>query len=120
MSTSSSDRKNSRYRCNQKMCVRYTANGQKFMVSGRCTVVNKTGIGASVAAELVIGQEVLLEIALNKEPAPRRLKAQVRNRQGSIYGFQFVESDERTAAYLAALFNPESEIKPAAHFARSA
>jgi hypothetical protein len=118
--SSPSERKNSRFRCNQKLCVRYSVNGQKFIASGKCTVVNKTGIGASVAGELAIGQEVLLEIALNKEPAPRRLKAQVRNRSGSVYGFQFMESDERTAAYLAALFTPETEIKPKLQFARSA
>ena len=119
MSTTS-ERKTSRFRCNQKLCVRYSLNGQKFLASGRCTVVNKAGIGAIVAGDLAIGQEVLLEIALNKEPAPRRLKAQVRNRQGSTYGFQFIESDDRTAAYLAALFTPEMEIKPKAQFARSA
>jgi hypothetical protein len=95
------------------LCVRYEANGQKFMISGRCKVVGKGGIGAQLPAELAIGQQTFLEISLGKMPAPRRFKAEVRNIEqvagaGKIHGFQFIEADERSTAVLNVLFKPEA------------
>jgi hypothetical protein len=120
MPTPDAAARKTRYRCNQKLCVRYEVNGQKMLVSGRCTAVNKRGIGATVAGELAIGQQVWLEISLNNLPAPRRLRAEVKNRKGTTYGFEFKEADERTSAFLSALFMPDAEIKPKATIARTA
>jgi hypothetical protein len=93
--------------------VRYEVNGQQFIIGGRCKVVSKGGIGAQLPAELAIGQESFLEISLGKMPAPRRFKAKLRNIEqvvgaGRIYGFQFMEADERSIAVLNVLFRPEA------------
>jgi hypothetical protein len=99
--------------------VRYEANGQKFMISGRCKTVGKGGIGALLPAELAIGQETFLEISLGQMPpgclgiVTRRFKAEVRNIEevtgaGKIHGFQFTEVDERATAVLNVLFRPEA------------
>jgi|SRR5205807_6903798 len=103
------ERKYIRYGCDQRLCVRYHTEGQDFAVYGRCTVVGKGGIGSLLpAAELEIGQVVSVEISVSAPAAPGSLKAQVKNRHGSSYGFQFLESDGRAAATLAPLFRPEA------------
>ena len=103
------ERKYIRYGCDQRLCVRYHSDGHDFAVYGRCTVVGKGGIGSLLpAAELEIGQVVSVEIAISTPATPGALKAQVKNRHGSSYGFQFLESDVRAAATLAPLFRPEA------------
>ena len=98
-----------RYRCNQRLCVRYRLDGQEFIAYGRCNIVGRGGIGAQLpAVELEIGQVVSLEIALSTSAAPTVLKAQVKNRQGLNYSFQFLEADGRAAAQLQVLFKPEA------------
>lgn len=111
---SAANRKFPRYKCQQRLFVRYRANGHDAIVCGRCTVVGKGGIGAELKAELEIGQVVLLEISMPTAPAPRRLKAQIRNREGFNYGFQFLESDPMTISFLGQLFHPDSVLVPAA------
>jgi hypothetical protein len=103
------ERKYIRYGCDQRLCVRYRVEGHDFAVYGRCKVVGKGGIGSLLpAAELEIGQVVSVEISISN-PAPlSALKAQVKNRHGSSYGFQFLESDSRAATILSPLFRPES------------
>jgi hypothetical protein len=105
-------RKHPRYRCDQMLRVRYRANGQDFIISGRCKVIGKGGIGAVLPAGLEIGQEAYLEISLTNAPAPRRFKAEVRNWQNDTYGFQFKEADERSTAVLTFLFKPDKLIPP--------
>jgi hypothetical protein len=101
-------RKHLRYRCNRKLCVRYRSNGQQFIAYGRCTIVGRGGIGAMMpAVELEIGQIVSLEISLATPAASGVLKAQVKSRQGSTYGFQFLAADSRATAPLHDLFRPE-------------
>ena len=102
-------RKYLRYRCNQRLCVRYRIDGQDFIAYGRCTVVGEGGIGALLpAADLEIGQVVSLEVSLSTPAAPRPFKAQLKNRHGSKCGFQFMESDGRAAAMLGGLFQPDA------------
>jgi len=101
-------RKHLRYRCNRRLCVRYRASGQQFIAYGRCTTVGRGGLGAMMpAVELEIGQIVSLEISLATPAAPGVLKAQVKSRQGSTYGFQFLAADSRATAALHDLFRPE-------------
>ncbi len=103
------ERKYIRYGCDQRLCVRYRVEGHDFAVYGRCKVVGKGGIGSLLpAAELEIGQVVSVEIAVSTPYEPSPLKAQVKNRHGSSYGFQFLEPDTRAAAMLAPLFKPEA------------
>jgi len=72
-------------------------------------MVGKGGIGALLpAVDLEIGQLVSLEIALSTPAAPTLLKAQVKNREGRNYSFQFLETDGRAAALLQDLFQPEA------------
>ncbi|HEV3041027.1 MAG TPA: PilZ domain-containing protein [Candidatus Angelobacter sp.] len=103
------ERKYIRYGCDQRLCVRYRVEGHDFAVYGRCKVVGKGGLGSLLpAAELEIGQVVSVEIAIANPAPPSTLKAQVKNRHGSNYGFQFLESDSRTAIVLSPLFRPEA------------
>ena len=103
------DRKHIRYRCNQRLCVRYRIGGQEFIAYGRCNIVGKGGIGAFLpGVELELGQVVTLEVTLSTGGTPNVLKAQVKNRQRQNYGFQFLESDGRVTAVLQVLFRPEA------------
>ena len=103
------ERKYIRYGCDQRLCVRYRVEGHDFAVYGRCKVVGKGGIGSLLpAAELEIGQVVSVEISVSNPAPPSTLKAQVKNRHGSSYGFQFLESDNRAATILSPLFRPEA------------
>jgi len=109
--TARPDRKNIRYRCNQRLCVRYRAEGQEFIAYGRCTIVGRGGIGALLpGVELELGQVVTLEIALSTPAAPSVLRAQLKNCRGQNYGFQFLEGDGRVAAVLEVLFRPEEVV----------
>jgi hypothetical protein len=102
-------RKHLRYRCNQRLCVRYQCNGQQFIAYGRCTIVGKGGIGASMpAVELEIGQVVSLEISISGPAAPGVLRAQVKSRSGSTYGFQFLSTAVQSTATLRKLFQPDA------------
>jgi len=102
-------RKNARYRCNQKLCVRYRAKQQEFITYGRCTVVGRGGIGAELpsAAQLANGQEVRLELTVDGPTTKVILKAQVKGRSGAHYAFQFLEKEGHAAAMLEALFLAE-------------
>jgi hypothetical protein len=106
----SQQRKYPRYRCNQKLCARYRIDGQYFIAFGRCTTVGKGGIGAFLTAELPLGQVASLEISLSASGVPQPVKAQVKNRRGQNYGFQFVELPERASAGLRLLFQPAAAV----------
>ena len=103
-------RKHLRYRCNQKLCARYRIDGQDFIAYGRCTTVGMGGIGAFLAAELPLGQIASLEISLSTSGIPQQFKAQVKNRRGSNYGFQFLEMPERAGPGLRLLFQPSAAV----------
>ena len=107
------ERKYIRYGCDQRLCVRYRVEGHNFAVYGRCKVVGKGGIGSLLpAAELEIGQVVSVEISVSNPAPPSTLKAQVKNRHGSNYGFQFLEPDTRVATILSPLFRCEGPVLP--------
>ena len=101
-------RKFPRYRCNHSVRIRYRANNSEQIVFGRCIMVSKGGIGALVGAELAIGQVVYLELAIPTNTGSRALKAQVKNRNRSSYGFQFIEADPRSITILLPLFDPKA------------
>ena len=63
------NRKHTRYRCNQRLCVRYRIDRQEFIAYGRCTEVGRGGIGAEMpAGELPIAQAVRLDQHGDKGP----------------------------------------------------
>ncbi len=84
------------------------------MAFGRCLVVGQGGIGAELPADLAVGQITQLEITLPSTATPRRIKAQVRNRNRSNYGFEFMDMDALTLAILSKLFQPQALLTPAA------
>jgi hypothetical protein len=103
-------RKNARYRCNQKLCVRYRAKQQEFIAYGRCTEVGRGGIGAELpgALQLAAGQDVRLELTIDGPSDKVILKAQVKDRNGTHYSFQFQEKEGPAAAMLQTLFQPDA------------
>jgi PilZ domain-containing protein len=106
----SPQRKHARYRCNQKLCVRYRIDGQDFIAYGRCTMVGKGGLGAHLPAELPLGQVATLEISLTVGGIPQTVKGQVVNRRGPNYGFQFLEVTDRAVIGLRTLFQPQPAV----------
>src|SRR5690242_10117598 len=104
-------RKHARYRCNQKLCVRYRVEKQDFIAYGRCTEIGTGGIGAEIpAGELPIGQPVRLEVIMSARAEPIRLNGQVKSRNGTHYGFQFAATGAPGAAMLRALFQADTVI----------
>lgn len=102
-------RKLARYRCNQKLCVRYRIEGQEFIAYGRCTEVGSGGIGAEIQSSAIpVDQTVRLEISMAHSAAPVALKAEVRGRQGTHYAFKFLDAEAPRAALLRPLFTPDA------------
>jgi len=57
---------------------------------GRCTDLSEGGVGAMVAGELSIGQQVAVELRLPNVGVPLRARALVRYQGRLHYGFEFV------------------------------
>ena len=57
---------------------------------GRCTDLSEDGVGAMVAGELSIGQQVAVELRLPNVGVPLRARALVRYQGRLHYGFEFV------------------------------
>ncbi|MBZ5523466.1 MAG: PilZ domain-containing protein [Acidobacteriia bacterium] len=109
--TGTAVRKHVRYRCYQNLSVRYRIKNQEMIASGRCTVVGKGGLGALLpAAQLEVGQEVLLEITISRVAATVALKARVKDRHGLNHGFEFLENAGRVTVTLKPLFQEEAII----------
>jgi hypothetical protein len=107
--TGTAVRKHIRYRCYQKLSVRYRIRNQEVIASGHCTVVGKGGLGAFLpATQLEIGQEVVLEIAISRAAATVALKARVKDRRGLNHGFEFLENAGRVTVTLQPLFQEEA------------
>ncbi len=70
--------------------VRMASNADYRIIHGRGTDLSCGGVAAVVAAELVIGQSVDLEISLPYASQPIRVRATVRNRDSYRYGLEFV------------------------------
>src|SRR5258708_22554972 len=102
-------RKHARYRCDQRLCVRYRTQDQDVIAYGRCTVAGKGGIDALLTkAELEVGEEVALEIVLSQAAGTVALNARVKNRRGRNHGFEFLENAGRVTVTLKPLFQPEA------------
>ena len=102
-------RKIARYRCNQKLCVRYRIGRQDFIVYGRCTEVGSGGLGAEIQSSTIpIEETVRLELSLDQSAAPVALKAEVKGRQGTHYAFRFLDTEAPRVALLRVLFTPDA------------
>jgi PilZ domain len=74
-----------RYLMDQRLVIR----GERTL-HGRTKDISESGIGATVAGELNIGEVVELEFYLTGSLTPVKLNAQVKYRQGFQYGFHFI------------------------------
>ncbi len=80
-----------RGRCQAPLVVVVTIQGGKTVVlRGTCKDLNENGMGAELMGELLIGDSVLLELSLPNLDERLKLHANVRHRQRSHYGFEFV------------------------------
>ena len=61
------------------------------VLRGRCTNISEGGLGATMAGQLSVGQEIQMELALDSASDHVKVKAVVRNTFGFHYGFEFVE-----------------------------
>jgi c-di-GMP-binding flagellar brake protein YcgR len=65
-------------------------NGEHRVLHGRGTDLSCGGVAAVIAADLVIGQTIDVEVTLPYTTQPVRVRATVRNRDSYRYGLQFV------------------------------
>jgi hypothetical protein len=74
-----------RYQMDQRLVVRAGTT-----LHGRTKDISEIGLGATVAGELNLDQEVELEFFVTGSLTPFKLKAEVRYLQGFHCGFRFV------------------------------
>jgi PilZ domain len=78
-----------RYLMDQRLIVR-----AERLFHGRTKDISESGIGATVAGELKMGEVVELEFHLTGSLTPAKLQAEVKYRQGFQYGFHFLNATE--------------------------
>lgn len=61
------------------------------VLRGRCTNISEGGLGATIAGQIKVGEEVNMELALDATADHVKVKAVVRNTFGFHYGFEFVD-----------------------------
>jgi len=61
------------------------------VLRGRCANISEGGLGATMAGQLAVGEEIQMELALDAAADHLKVKAVVRNTFGFHYGFEFVE-----------------------------
>lgn len=60
------------------------------VVHGRCTTVSEGGFGAILTGDLPEHGHVWVEFRTSKVPQDARFQAEIRQRRGFQYGFQFI------------------------------
>lgn len=78
-----------RYLMDQRLVIR----GERTL-HGRTKDISESGLGATVAGELKIGEIVELDFHLTGSLTPVKLQAEVKYRQGFQYGFHFLNVTE--------------------------
>jgi PilZ domain len=78
-----------RYLMDQRLIIR-----AERLLHGRTKDISESGVGATVAGELNIGDVVELEFHLTGSLTPVKLRAEVKYRQGFQYGFHFLDITE--------------------------
>jgi hypothetical protein len=82
-------RAHSRYLLDLRIAVR----AQETFI-GRTKDIAEGGLGATIPANIDIGEIVELEVQLPDAKEPLKIKAEVRYRHGFQYGFKFVQVTE--------------------------
>jgi len=78
-------------------------------VSGRCITVSEGGFGAIMSGELPERGDVWVEFRSPKVPADLRFKAEIRQRRGFQYGFQFSAPSPRHKIAIRQIFAEGAE-----------
>lgn len=73
-------------------------------VHGRCITVSEGGFGAILTNELPDQGEVWVEFRTSKIPQGTRFHAQIRQRRGFQYGFQFVAPSPKQNILIRQIF----------------
>jgi len=78
---------------------------------GRTTELGQDGIGATLTADLELGEIVTLEIPLPLSPYPLKIRAIVRYCDGLRYGFEFLtltEAQRETVRRVCEILNAKA------------
>jgi len=92
-----------RRKLDMRIRVAVQAESNEF-VSGRCITVSEGGFGAIMSGELPDGGAVWVEFRSAKVPPEMRFKAEVRQRRGFQYGFQFVAPSPKHKIIIRQIF----------------
>jgi hypothetical protein len=97
-----------RRRLDMRVRIAVKADSNEFVL-GRCITVSEGGFGAILTGELPEGSDVWVEFRTPKVPADTRLRAQIRQRRGFQYGFQFVAPSPKHKILIRQIFAEGSE-----------
>jgi c-di-GMP-binding flagellar brake protein YcgR len=88
-----------RYRTDIPMKAVVLRDDGYIELRGRCSDIGEGGLGAVLTDDLLPGEVVSLQIALDRQAESLRVRAIVRYRKGLVYGFEFLglSSDQQQA-----------------------
>lgn len=84
-----------RGRTQGRLTVVLIRSGKVIVIHGHCEDLSEEGLGGAMDGEFLVGDKVLIELALSEFEEPLRLHAEVRHRSGNYYGFSFVALDPK-------------------------
>jgi hypothetical protein len=92
-----------RRRLDMRVRIATTPDSKDF-VSGRCITVSEGGFGAILTGELPEDGNVWVEFRSPKIPTDIRFKAEIRQRRGFQYGFQFTAPSPKHKIIIRQIF----------------
>ena len=84
------DRQERRFVIDLRLVIKPTGDKAKTNLHGRTKNMSESGLAATVAGDLELGEVAELQFQLPATTEPMTLRANVRYRQGSQYGFNFL------------------------------
>jgi hypothetical protein len=97
-----------RKRLDMRIRIALKADSTEFVL-GRCITVSEGGFGAILTGELPEGSNVWVEFRTAKVPSDTRLRAQIRQRRGFQYGFQFIAPSPKHKILIRQIFAEGTE-----------
>ena len=76
-----------------RLTVVLIRSGKVIVIHGHCEDLSEEGLGGTMEGELLMGDKVLIELALSEFEEPLRLHGEVRHRSGTYYGFALLAID---------------------------
>ncbi|MGE0405032.1 MAG: PilZ domain-containing protein [Candidatus Korobacteraceae bacterium] len=86
-----------RYQISVPVIVLIRREDKTVLANGRGTELNEGGLAVFVSAELAIDEEVEISFTPPYNNTPIEVRCAVRNRQGYIYGLEFLEGKAEDA-----------------------